>query len=43
MDILHTATLINYAITPLYNHILTALPATGDDLQPLYKKILSFL
>jgi hypothetical protein len=37
-DILHRATLINSAMTPLYNHILMALPATGDDLQSLYMK-----
>ncbi len=42
-DILHRATLINSALTPLYNHVLMALPVTEDDLQPLYKEIKSFL
>jgi hypothetical protein len=28
---------------PLYNHVLMAPPATGDNLQPLQKEILSFL
>jgi hypothetical protein len=42
-DILHRATLINSALTPLYNHVLMALPATEADLQPLYKEIKSFL
>jgi hypothetical protein len=31
-DILHRATLINSALTPLYNHVLMALPATEKDL-----------
>jgi hypothetical protein len=38
-DILHRATLINSALTPLYNHVLMTLPATEKDLQPLYKEI----
>ncbi len=42
-DILHRATLTNSALTPLYNHILMALPASEEDLQPLYKEIKSFL
>jgi hypothetical protein len=42
-DILHRATLINSALTPLYNHVLIALPDTEEDLKPLYKEILSFL
>jgi hypothetical protein len=42
-DILHRATLINFALTLLYNHVLMALPATEKDLQPLYKEIKSFL
>jgi hypothetical protein len=42
-DILHRATLINSALTPLYNHVFMALPVTEKDLQPLYKEIKSFL
>jgi hypothetical protein len=42
-DILHRATLIDSALTPLYNHVLMALPVTEEDLQPLYKEIKSFL
>jgi hypothetical protein len=42
-DILHRSTLINSAMTPLYNHIFMALPVTEQDLQPLTKEILSFL
>jgi hypothetical protein len=42
-DILHRATLINSALTPLYNHVLMALPATEKDLQPLCKEIKPFL
>jgi hypothetical protein len=42
-DILHKATLIYSALTPLCNHVLMALPATEKDLQPLYKEIKSFL
>jgi hypothetical protein len=38
-DILHKATLINSALTPLYDHVLMALPAAEKDLQPLYKEI----
>jgi hypothetical protein len=38
-DILHRATLINSAMTPLYNHVLMALPAKSVDLQPLYKEM----
>jgi hypothetical protein len=30
-------------MTPLYNHVLMALPTTGDDLKTLHKEILSFL
>jgi hypothetical protein len=42
-DILHRAPLINSAMVPLYNHVLMALPTTEQELQPLDKKILSFL
>ncbi len=42
-NVLHWAALINSAMTPLYNHVLMTLPATGDDLQPIHKEILSFL
>jgi hypothetical protein len=42
-DTLHRATLINSALVPLYNHVLLALPATEQELQPLDKEILSFV
>ncbi len=42
-DILHRATLINSALTPLYNHVFMALPAAEADLDPLYREILGFL
>jgi hypothetical protein len=42
-DILHRAILINSALVRLYNHVLMALPATEEDLQPLSKEIKSFL
>ncbi len=42
-DILHRATLINSALTPLYNHALMALQVKEKDLIPLYKEIKSFL
>ncbi len=42
-DMLHKATLINSALTPLYNHVLMALPVTEADLQLLHKDIKSFL
>ncbi len=40
-DILHRAILINSAMTPLYNHVLIALPvpAKSVELQPLYKEM----
>jgi hypothetical protein len=41
-DILLRATLINSALTPLYNHVLMAILAIKKDLQPLYKEIKSF-
>ncbi len=42
-DMLYRATLIKSAMTPLYNHVLMALPAIEEDLQPLYKETLSCL
>jgi hypothetical protein len=32
MDIVHKATLINRAMTPIYNHVFMALPAQEKDL-----------
>jgi hypothetical protein len=42
-DILHSATLINPVMIPLYNPILMALPATEENLVSLHKEILSLL
>jgi hypothetical protein len=39
-EVLHRATLITSAIIPLYNHVLMAIPAREQDLQPLHKEIL---
>ncbi len=41
-DIVHRASMNNSAMTPLYNHVLMALPSTDEDFQPLDKEILSF-
>ena len=42
-DILHRATLINTALTPIYNHICMALPIEEDQIKKLFEDILSFL
>ena len=42
-DILHRATLINTALTPIYNHISMALPLNEEQMKTLYEDILSFL
>jgi hypothetical protein len=42
-DMLHRATLINRALTPIYNHVFMALPVQDKDVDPLYKEIQLFL
>ena len=42
-DLLHRATLINTALTPIYNHVFMALPTTREQGESLYQETLSFL